>query len=94
MAGGQNIAAGLSFWKKINPEFVAKAEPDIIIVPIGVMNQEEESKIKEIISKRAGWSNIPAIKNQKIFIVDEDLFYRAVPRLVEGLELLFKIFHE
>jgi len=34
MAGGQNIAAGLSFWKKINPEFVAKAEPDIIIIPI------------------------------------------------------------
>ncbi len=94
LAGGQNIAAGLSFWKKINPEFVAQAEPDIIIVPVGVMNQGEESKIKSEISQRSGWSNIPAIKNQKIFIVNEDLFYRAVPRLVDGLELLYGIFYE
>ena len=94
LAGGQNIAAGLSFWKKISPEFVAQAEPDIIIVPVGVMNQGEESKIKSEISQRSGWSNIPAIKNQKIFIVNEDLFYRAVPRLVDGLELLYGIFYE
>jgi iron complex transport system substrate-binding protein len=93
-AGGQNIAAGLSFWKKISPEFVAQAEPDIIIVPVGVMNQGEESKIKSDISQHPGWSNIPAIKNQKIFIVNEDLFYRAVPRLVDGLELLYGIFYE
>ena len=93
-AGGQNIAADLSFWKKISPEFVAQAEPDIIIVPVGVMNQGEESKIKSDISQHPGWSNIPAIKNQKIFIVNEDLFYRAVPRLVDGLELLYGIFNE
>ena len=94
LAGGQNIAAGLSFWKKISPEFVAQAEPDIIIVPIGAMNQGEESKIKSDLSQHPGWSNIPAIKNQKIFIVNEDLFYRAVPRLVDGLELLYGIFYE
>ena len=94
LAGGQNIAAGLTFWKQISPEFVAQAEPDIIIVPVGVMNPGEESKIKSDISQRSGWSNIPAIKNQKIFIVNEDLFYRAVPRLVDGLELLYGIFYE
>ena len=93
-AGGQNIAADLSFWKKVSPEFVAQAEPDIFIVPIGVMNQGEESKIKRDLSQHPGWSNIPAIKNQKIFIVNEDLFYRAVPRLVDGLELLYGIFYE
>jgi len=94
MAGGQNIAAGLSFWKKISPEFVAEAEPDIIIIPVGAMNQEENSKIKQMICARSGWSNIPAIINQKIFIVNEDIFYRAVPRLVDGLELLYEIFYE
>jgi len=94
LAGGQNIAAGLSFWKKVSPEFVAQAEPDIIIIPVGAMNQGEESKIKSDLSQRSGWSNIPAIKNQKIFIVNEDLFYRAVPRLVDGLELLYGIFYE
>jgi iron complex transport system substrate-binding protein len=93
-AGGQNIAADLSFWKKVSPEFVAQAEPDIFIVPVGVMNQGEKSKIKSDLSQHPGWSNIPAIKNQKIFMVNEDLFYRAVPRLVDGLELLYGIFYE
>ncbi|MBU4601565.1 cobalamin-binding protein [bacterium] len=94
LAGGQNIAASLPGWVKISPEFVAEAEPDIIIIPIGAMNPGEESKIKENISQRPGWSNIPAIKTQSIFIVNEDLFYRAGPRLVDGLELLYEIFHK
>ena len=94
LAGGGNIAASLPGWVKISPEFVAEAEPDIIIIPIGAMNLGEESKIKENISQRPGWSNIPAIKTQSIFIVNEDLFYRAGPRLIDGLELLYEIFHK
>ncbi|MEN3190796.1 MAG: ABC transporter substrate-binding protein, partial [Atribacterota bacterium] len=94
LAGGKNIAASLPGWIKISPEFVAEAEPDIIIIPVGAINPGEESKIKENISQRPGWANIPAIKTQNIFIVNEDLFYRAGPRLVDGLELLYEIFHK
>ena len=94
LSGGKNIAASLPGWVKISPEFVAEAEPDIIIIPIGAMNLGEKSKIKENISQRPGWSNIPAIKTQNIFIVNEDLFYRAGPRLIDGLELLYEIFHK
>jgi len=94
LAGGQNIAGSSSGWIAISPELVAQAEPDIIIIPTGAMNPGEESKIKENISQRSGWSNLPAIKNQKIFIVNEDLFYRAGPRSVEALEWLYEIFHQ
>ncbi|MBU2440189.1 ABC transporter substrate-binding protein [bacterium] len=94
LAGGRNIAASLPGWAKISPEFVAKEEPEIIIIPIGAMGQVDESNIKENISKHAGWSNIPAIKSGKIFVVNEDLFYRAGPRLIDGLEKLYEIFYE
>jgi len=94
LAGGRNIAAGLSGWTKISQEFIVKEDPDIIIIPIGAMNPGDEPKIKENISQRPGWSNISAIKTQKIFIVNEDLFYRATPRLVDGLELLYEIFYK
>jgi iron complex transport system substrate-binding protein len=94
LAGGRNIAAGLPGWAKISPEFVAKEEPEIIIIPIGAMGQADESNIRENISKRAGWSNIPAIKSGKIFVLNEDLFYRAGPRLIDGLEKLYEIFYE
>jgi iron complex transport system substrate-binding protein len=94
LAGGINIAAGFSGWTKINPEFIVKEDPDIIIIPIGAMNPGDELKIKENIYQRPGWSNLSAIKNQKIFIVNEDLFFRAGPRIVDGLERLYKIFYE
>jgi iron complex transport system substrate-binding protein len=94
LSGGLNIAASLPGWAKVSPEFVAEAEPDIIIIPVGAMNPGEESKIKENISNRAGWPNIPAIKTQSIFIANEDLFYRAGPRLIDGLEKLYEIFYE
>ncbi len=94
LAGGINIAAGFSGWTKISPEFILKEDPDIIIIPIGAMNPGDELKIKENIYQRPGWSNLSAIKNQKIFIVNEDLFFRPGPRIVDGLERLYKIFYE
>ena len=94
LAGGINIAAGFSGWTKISPEFIVKEDPDIIIIPIGAMNPGDELKIKENIYQRPGWSNLSAVKTQKIFIVNEDLFFRPGPRLVDGLERLYKIFYE
>ena len=94
LAGGINIAAGFSGWTKISSEFIVKEDPDIIIIPIGAMNPGDELKIKENIYQRPGWSNLSAVKTQKIFIVNEDLFFRPGPRLVDGLERLYKIFYE
>jgi iron complex transport system substrate-binding protein len=94
LAGGINIAAGFSGWTKISPEFILKEDPDIIIIPIGAMNPGDELKIKENIYQRPGWSNLSAVKTQKIFIVNEDLFFRPGPRIVDGLERLYKIFYE
>jgi len=92
MAGGENIVGELQGWAKINPELVAQKEPDIIIIPSGIMNPEEISKIEQDIRTHPGWSHVPAIKNNRIYAVNEDLFYRAGPRLVDGLELLYEIF--
>lgn len=92
LAGGENIIGYLQGWAKISPELVAEKEPDIILVPTGIMNPEEISKIKQDIINHPGWSNIPAIKNNQIYAVNEDLFYRAGPRLIDGLELLYEIF--
>jgi iron complex transport system substrate-binding protein len=92
LAGGRNIIGHLTRWVKINPELVTQAEPDIILIPSGIMNPEEVAKIKNDIIHHPGWSQVPAIRNNRIYTVNEDLFYRAGPRLVDGLELLYEIF--
>jgi iron complex transport system substrate-binding protein len=39
------------------------------------------------------WPHIPAVKNDRIFLVDSNIFDRPSPRLVDGLELLAKLIH-
>ncbi len=92
LAGGQNIVANLEGWVPVSAELVAQAEPDIIIISSGIMNPEETDKMKQDVIDHPGWSQIPAIRNNQIFTVNEDLFYREGPRLVDGLELLYEIF--
>ena len=94
LAGGENITGGQQGWVPISPELIVQAQPDIIIIPSGSMNSEEITKMKNDIINRPGWDKLPAVKNNHIFTVNEDLLYREGPRLVEGLELLYEIFNK
>ena len=41
----------------------------------------------------AGWPNLPAAAQGRIFIVDSNTLDRPTPRLVDGLELLYRLIH-
>jgi len=89
-AGGINIAGDA---KKSYPEYsvemIVAKNPDIIIFSHhGSSNQS----VEDILS-RQGWENVNAIKNKKVFYIDENLVQRATPRLVDGLEEMAKIIH-
>ncbi len=80
-AGGDNIAAPfVEWWGPINPEQVLISQPDIIFISgrednknpsalsmgPGVKKSEAIEKLKAFES-REGWSELPAIKNGKLF---------------------------
>jgi iron complex transport system substrate-binding protein len=39
------------------------------------------------------WRQLTAVKNDKVFIVDADLFDRPTTRLVDGLEVIADLIH-
>jgi iron complex transport system substrate-binding protein len=39
------------------------------------------------------WPDMPAVRNNRMFVVDSNLFDRPTPRLVDGLEVLVKLIH-
>jgi iron complex transport system substrate-binding protein len=42
----------------------------------------------------AGWSNLPAVRDSRIFIVDANAYFaRPGPRVIEGIELLARLIH-
>ena len=90
VAGGENIFKTLPRdYSMINTEDVIKANPDIIILTY--------KTDKNIVLNRKGWQGVSAIKNKRVYTVDDidpDLILRAGPRIVEGVRIMSEIFRE
>ncbi len=89
LAGGENIGAKLKGdYPQISQEELLAQNPDIILLGDGAYGITAEQ-----VAKRAGWSTLKAVKDNKIFTFDDNLVSRPGPRLVEGLETLAKLIH-
>jgi iron complex transport system substrate-binding protein len=81
-AGGDNIAAGISGWS-FSLEKLVESDPDVIIIGEG-------QKVGFI--RTSVYSELSAVKNNRVYGIDEDILSRQGPRLIEGLEILSLIF--
>lgn len=82
MAGGENIFSNSETpYPIVNPEAVLQMNPDAIFIPVGYMGGEFKPSLEE----RPGWRSVSAVKNGRIYEVDEDVLLRPGPRIVEGL---------
>lgn len=68
---------------------VKQREPDhICMVWVGV----KESKMRpELVRRRPGWDEMQAVRENNIHVLEESLFCRPSPRLLEGLRKLTEI---
>jgi iron complex transport system substrate-binding protein len=89
MAGGENIAAGSTTYPRFNVEQVLVLVPEVIIIS----SMTRGVSFEQVKEQWHRWPKIPAVQNDRIHIVDSDLFDRPSPRLVEALELLVKLIH-
>ncbi|WP_106498130.1 cobalamin-binding protein [Lentibacillus sp. Marseille-P4043] len=72
-----------------NWEDVKKRDPEhICMVWVGV---KEEKMRPELVTKRPGWENMKAIQTGNIHVLEESLYCRPSPRLLEGLRKLAEI---
>jgi len=91
-------AGGINIWHDIHRAwFVTQAEeiilknPEIIIILAPDINHFNQTK--QFLFSLPRFNQIKAIRNQKIFFIDEDLVSRLSPRLIEALPLFLAIFH-
>ena len=81
--GVRNIVpASLGPFPKLNPEYVVRADPDLIMV--GERNADG-------ISSRPGWQHLRAVREQRICVFPQevaDSIVRPGPRLAEGAQHL------
>jgi iron complex transport system substrate-binding protein len=90
LAGGMNVFGDiLTGYVKTTDEEIVVRDPDIIISLVGPMHYATLEDFR----KRKGWSEIKAIAEGRVYLLDENLFLRPGPRIVEGLEALARILH-
>lgn len=88
-AGGINVAAGPSAYPRFSREEVLALAPDVIIIT----SMERKAIFEDVKSDWYRWTEMSAARDQRIFIVDSDLFDRPSPRLLDGLETLVELIH-
>lgn len=92
------IAGGLNEFRDIDLanvqtdwDDVLNREPDYILLAwVGVRSDKVN---KEVVLKRPGWTELDAIKNDRFPIMEEELYCRPSPRLLEGALNLGKMIH-
>lgn len=70
----------------VDYESVIKENPEVIIVPINVSNQDKKKTIFDELRKKL--SSTTAIKNNRLIPVDENLLMRPGPRITKLIESL------
>lgn len=77
-AGGKNIFDDLTdAYPMVSDESIIARAPDVILLPMG--NGVTAADVKA----RAGWDSIPAVVNDRIFVVDDNLYSRQGPRVAD-----------
>ncbi|GGC73554.1 cobalamin-binding protein [Thalassobacillus devorans] len=92
LAGGYNIfRTETEANVKTDWDDVLERNPDhICMVWVGV---KEEKMNPALVKKRPGWMEMAAIKEGRIHVLEESLYCRPSPRLLEGLKKLAELLH-
>lgn len=92
-AGAENIFQDVELASvQTDWEDVKSRNPDFICVAwVGVRKQKVK---KELIISRPGWDELNAVKNDNVLILEEELYCRPSPRLLDGLEKLYRLIHD
>ena len=89
LAGGANAGAIMSdAWGQLSLEQLLLQNPCLIILGDSIYGTKPTD-----VSARAGWGDIQAVKDGKIYEFNDDLVSRPGPRNVDGLEQLAKLIH-
>lgn len=87
LAGGKNLAWGVTRWTEMQEEDVLARNPDVII------HGYVDLSLVEPFSQRNGWDVVTAVREDQIFFVDPDILSRTGPRVVDAVEEIARLLH-
>jgi len=90
LAGGVNIAGGeKTLYPRYSVEEVVAQQPEVILFS----SMKYAVDVTQVWGQWRNWPNIPAVRDNRLSVIDTDLIDRASPRIVDGLEAMVKAIH-
>ncbi len=89
LAGGSNLAGSLTEYPRFSWENIMLLQPEVVLIS-SMAGGKSPHTLKASWQR---WPEIPAVKNNRIYVVNADLFNRPTVRLITGLEILAEILH-
>ena len=94
LAGGANIAAGeKSQWPSLSFETLLHRNPEVIIFAASEENPTPISELARILITSGTWSQLEAIKNNRVFLIESDLLTIPGPRQTLALRQIARAIH-
>ncbi len=89
IAGGTNIFSTINQpYPIVSEEAIIQSNPQVIIVAKTAVNNISS------IESRLGWKNISAVKNKRVYALDQDLISRPGPRIVQAAEQISDVLYK
>lgn len=89
VAGGVNVFADVTdAYPQVSLEQIVAKAPETIILADSIWGVTPEAVVE-----REGWGAIPAVKNGRVFPIDDNIVSRPGPRIVQGLAAVVAILH-
>ena len=95
-AGGINIFENeTQQYPTVSSETIVEKNPDVILLPTDMANPGDTPFYGSVqqVKERPGWSSISAIQNNRIIVVDGDLFAEAGPRIADKIAVAAQAFY-
>jgi iron complex transport system substrate-binding protein len=89
LAGGRNLAGNMTEYPRFSWENIMEMQPEVVLISaMDGMKSPHQLKTSWL-----RWPQIPAVRDNRLHVVNADLFNRPTVRLIAGLEILAGILH-
>ncbi|MGB3210074.1 MAG: cobalamin-binding protein [Desulforhopalus sp.] len=89
LAGGSNLAGNMTEYPRFSWENIMLLQPEVVVI-----SSMAGGKSPELLKASwLRWPEIPAVRNNRLHVVNADFFNRPTARLIAGLEILAEILH-
>ncbi|WP_316803528.1 ABC transporter substrate-binding protein [Pedobacter nototheniae] len=94
-AGGVDMLSNPAGDSIVTPwDKIIKYNPQVLVVAPCGFDVKRSIEEMALLTSKAGWENLEAVKNNQVYIADFDMFTQpSVGTLVEGIEALACMFH-